>query len=250
MQSTANEMLQFLDSPIQSISPPVSHVCPSSLHLLHASLTSACESLMMTPVRVCGSESESEVLIQSSDSPDSTSLEVDEDDDDSTETYEEKSTSDLEPDIDRPSFSPISLTSPASLSPQNHTTRPPKSATAGYKIVFDNIDKTVVPKHLTAESQVLSLHYVQAYAVRDRLDFSSLPNHRSGDTNLFQLLPSQSDYKSLKELFITHVSRVIVDHLAFFNKDFKGLVKRHIPHKYSFEHSMKSEVVSIPQKIG
>ena len=152
MQSTANEMLQFLDSPIQSISPPVSPVCPSSLHLL---LTSTCESLMMTPVRVCGSESESEVLIQSSDSPDSTSLEVDEDDDDSTETYEEKSTSDLEPDIDRPSFSPISLTSPASLSPQDHTTRPPKSATAGYKIVFDNIDKTVVPKHLTAESHIV-----------------------------------------------------------------------------------------------
>ena len=37
MQSTANEMLQFLDSPIQSILPPVSPVCPSSLHLLHVS---------------------------------------------------------------------------------------------------------------------------------------------------------------------------------------------------------------------
>ena len=72
-------------------------------------------------------------MIQSSDSPDSTSLEVDEDDDDSTETYEEKSTSDLEPDIDRPSLSPVSLTSPASLSRQDHTTRPPKSATAGSK---------------------------------------------------------------------------------------------------------------------
>ena len=78
------------------------------LRLYICCMLSACESLMMTPVRVCGSESESEVLIQSSDSPDSTSLEVDEDDDDSTETYEEKSTSDLEPDIDRPSFSPIS----------------------------------------------------------------------------------------------------------------------------------------------
>ena len=38
-----------------------------------------------------------------------------------------------------------------------------------------------------------------------------------------------------------------MDHLAFFNKDFKGLVKKHIPHKYSSEHSMKSEVVSILQ---
>ena len=42
-----------------------------------------------------------------------------------------------------------------------------KSINAGYKLVFDNIDKTVKPRFMTQDSQTETLHYVQAYAVKD-----------------------------------------------------------------------------------
>ena len=48
----------------------------------------------------------------------------------------------------------------------------PQSVNAGVKLVFDNIDKTVKPRHMTLESQTTSLNYVQAIAVKDRIDYS------------------------------------------------------------------------------
>jgi hypothetical protein len=39
--------------------------------------------------------------------------------------------------------------------------RQPSSAHAGFKIVFDNLDTNVKPRHMSAESQTQSLHYVQ-----------------------------------------------------------------------------------------
>ena len=54
------------------------------------------------------------------------------------------------------------------------------------------------------------------------------------------LLPTSSDYCSLKKNFTILVSRVIVENLTFFREDFKGLVLKHIPHKYSTEQSKKS----------
>ena len=44
----------------------------------------------------------------------------------------------------------------------------------GFKIVGDNIDKTVKPRHETLHQRSQSLHYFHAYAVRDRIDFSFL----------------------------------------------------------------------------
>ena len=43
-----------------------------------------------------------------------------------------------------------------------------------YKLVFDNIDKTVKPRYMRLESQTKSLHYVQLYAVKDRVNLSHL----------------------------------------------------------------------------
>ena len=120
----------------------------------------------------------------------------------------------------------------------------PQSVNAGYKIVFDNIDKTIKPRHMTADSQTTSLHYVQAYAVKDRVDYSHIGSEREGECNLYDILPNSEDYVLLKERFAVLVSRCIVAHLDFFKNDFKGLVQSHIPHKYSAEMCMKSEVVS------
>ena len=50
---------------------------------------------------------------------------------------------------------------------------PPMSTNAGYKIVF--IDKTSLAK---AGSQLQSLHYVQAYAVKDLVNYSLISSHQ------------------------------------------------------------------------
>ena len=65
------------------------------------------------------------------------------------------------------------------------------------------------------------------------------------ETNLYDILPDEDDYDSLKKIFTIHVSRTIVAYLPFFKVDFMGLVPAHIPHRYSSAMSMKSEVVSI-----
>lgn len=121
----------------------------------------------------------------------------------------------------------------------------PLSVNTGYKLVFDNIDKTVKPRHMRIDSQTKSLHYVQAYAVKDRIDYSYEASERStdGEVNLYNVLPSAQDYQKLKTNFAVHVSRVITTHLDFFKQDFKGLSEKHIQHKYSKEMSKKSEIV-------
>ena len=119
-----------------------------------------------------------------------------------------------------------------------------KSTNAGYKLVFDNIDKTIKPRFMTQDSQTTTLHYVQAYAVKDRIDYSSIGPERKNESNLYAILPDSEDYRSLKERFATHVSRVITTNLDFFREDLKGLTQRHIPHRYSTEMCHKSEIVS------
>ena len=44
----------------------------------------------------------------------------------------------------------------------------------GYKIVIDNIDKNVKPRNMRVDAQTKSLHYVQMYSVKDRIDFGKL----------------------------------------------------------------------------
>ena len=45
---------------------------------------------------------------------------------------------------------------------------------SGFKVIGDNIDKTVRSGHQTLDSQTRSLHYFHAYAVKVRIDCSSL----------------------------------------------------------------------------
>ena len=117
---------------------------------------------------------ESELLAYSSDSPGS---EVDSASElDYTLPSEDESRPGLDQvpmDFDVPPVPSL----PATLVPliPSDTVIRPQSATAGYKIVFDNIDKTVRPRYMTYTSQTQSLNYVQAYAVKDRVDYSCLP---------------------------------------------------------------------------
>ncbi len=64
-----------------------------------------------------------------------------------------------------------------------------------YKLVGDNIDKNVTPRHMTIDSQTRSLHYFHVYGVRDRIDLSSYSNDRQvpdvSSIHLHNLLPTK-----------------------------------------------------------
>ena len=113
-------------------------------------------------------------------------------------------------------------------------------------MIGDNIDKNVKPRHMRFDKQTKSLHYFNAYAVRDRIDTSHLAEKHTTDPELHlsDFLPSIDDYNALKNAFKVLVSRVLCNHMSFFKKNFSDAVINHIPHKYSKEMSQKSVIVS------
>ena len=133
------------------------------------------------------------------------------------------------------------------LSPEKSQNEPGSepSVCPGVKLVLDNIDSTVKPRYQRLDSQNKSLHYVQVYAVRDRINFSQLSNSPPPPgRSVYDILPTTSDYQMLKDNFAILVSRILVEHIPYFKDDFKGLVPRHIQHPYSAEMAKQSEVVS------
>lgn len=113
------------------------------------------------------------------------------------------------------------------------------------KLVMDNIDSTVRPRFMREDAQNQSLHYVQVYAVKDRINNSSIPDPPPSSTrNIFNIIPSSDDYAQLKKNLPILVARILVKNIQFFNEDYRQLVTKHIPHKYSDQTSQKSEVVN------
>lgn len=156
-------------------------------------------------------------------------------------------------DITAPDYSPVvsmsSTDSSTSFSEAEESVTPQihSGHMAAFKIVGDNIDKTVRPRDMRLDRQSRSLHYFNSYAVKDRVDFSSLEDNpilpSLQDIDVSSLLPTEVDIKSLKGFFAIHVARVLKKYMAFFSK-FGTKVERHIIHEYSDEMATKSEVVS------
>lgn len=164
------------------------------------------------------------------------------------------------PSIELPAPSNISLPAandePTRVSVAESNLSPPSALPAsspsyGYKFVIDNIDKNVTPRNMTMESQTRSLHYVQIYSVKHKIDYPSLFNQAPspGFKNLYDILPGPEDYTAIKKNFTILAARLIVEHLPFFSSDFKGLIPRHTPHQFSTEMQAKSEVVSITKGV-
>ena len=84
----------------------------------------------------------------------------------------------------------------------------------GFKIVGDNIDKTVRPRHQTLSSCTQSLHYFHAFAVQDRIDASNMsdskPNLDLSSLPYTQLLSYADDLKEIKSNCVVLLSRVLV----------------------------------------
>ena len=116
-----------------------------------------------------------------------------------------------------------------------------------YIVVGDNIDKNVTPRDMRVGNQVKSLHYFHSYAVKDRVDPSSLSGDgHVGDVNslaILSVLPTVDDCVRIRNDYIILAARVIVENISHFSFLQKCVVK-HIPHKFSKETARKSVIVS------
>ena len=118
----------------------------------------------------------------------------------------------------------------------------------GFKIVGDNIDKNVRPRHQSLEVGTKSLHYFHAFAALDRINLSGFSEQRPSidpiGFDLEKLLPSLDDICKLKRNFQVHVARIITTYLPCLTA-LTAVTTPHIKHKYFEEMSKKSVVVCV-----
>lgn len=111
-----------------------------------------------------------------------------------------------------------------------------KSHSWTFKLVGDNIDKTIKPRHMTLDNPTKSLHYFNVYAVNDRVDISHLSDTpQELDVTTFSyrsILPSMADKEALEKNFSFLVIRILRKYIPFFSK-FAAGVGHHIQHQYS-----------------
>ena len=163
-------------------------------------------------------------------------------------------------DIEAPPFSPLTLTesNTDTFSTLDINSVPDVSSaptlqirTPSFKLVGDNVDKTVRPREETLETHSKSLHYFHSFAVRDRCDITGLADDPSlpdmDNINVDLVLPTAADHISLKKNMTVLMTRMIHRRMKFFNENVK--VERHIAHCFSKEMSQKSEVVSLELTI-
>jgi len=63
----------------------------------------------------------------------------------------------------------------------------PLSICACYKIVFDNLDKTIKPRFMRAKYQTKSLHLVHSFAMKNRIDFSEFSDEMPTKVNTLDI---------------------------------------------------------------
>ena len=86
----------------------------------------------------------------------------------------------------------------------------------GYKVVKDNFDKNIRPSFQRVNRRTLSTHYCHVYAVKDRVNLSSLSNARpeiDSSLNPMDILPTYDDLVKLKEEFYIITSRYVCMYL-------------------------------------
>ena len=116
----------------------------------------------------------------------------------------------------------------------------------GFKLVGDNLDKTIKSRDIRVDHSPQSLHYFNVYAVLDRVDFSSLSCDTSiideAEIDINNFLPSAADMEAMIANFSILISRLLVQHFPALC-EYTSCVPAHIDHKYSREMSAKSHVV-------
>ena len=90
------------------------------------------------------------------------------------------------------------------------TSHPIEGSCYGFAIVGDNIDKNVRPSFQREDSKTQSLHYFHSYAVKNRVDISSLSDTPSSSMiSPDKILPSAMDFQALIKDFQVLVSRFV-----------------------------------------
>ena len=121
-----------------------------------------------------------------------------------------------------------------------------KETWPGFKLVGDNIDKTIKPRDMRINNQANSVHYFNVYAVRDRINFSHLSSNAGmispEDIKFDAYYPSSDDDNKLLLNFEILVTRILVKHLPGMEK-LSNKVTDLISHKYSSNMTQKSKVV-------
>ena len=79
----------------------------------------------------------------------------------------------------------------------------------GFKIVSDNVDKNVTPSFQRLDRPKKSFHYVHSYAVKDRVDMSTLSDDPPAACKHLacDLLPSAEDLTTIKQEFCILLKR-------------------------------------------
>ena len=138
--------------------------------------------------------------------------------------------------VDQPDLVPISCSSP----------KPATSKWSGFKVVIDNIDMHIKPRHQTFERQARSIHYVNAYATLDRIDLSDYSTQTTGgEVSIASLLPTSSDRESVLDNFAVLAGRILCQCIPAL-QELTGLETSHIHHTYSMEMNRKSDIVCNP----
>ena len=119
----------------------------------------------------------------------------------------------------------------------------------GFKIVMDNLDMNIRPRYQTFERQTKSIHYVNSYALRDRVDLSQFQNvdhNPELDPEILYnaILPTDNDHQVLMANFAILAGRILAEVIPALSA-IPGLTTDHIEHPHSKEMSTKSEVVRL-----
>lgn len=121
-------------------------------------------------------------------------------------------------------------------------------------IVADNLDFTIQAWHQTKSSQNKSLHWTDAFAVKNRVSpDSSLsynkPQLKVTDLEMYHILPSKDDQEEIYNDLVPLVYRELVKYLPCY-APFKCGVQHHIPHPHSKEMKRTSEQVLLKMQKG
>jgi L1 cell adhesion molecule like protein len=80
----------------------------------------------------------------------------------------------------------------------------------GFKLVGDNLDKNLRPRHQTSGRQTQSLHLFHYYAVHDRIDLSSAEDKAPIPPTYIEykhFVPSEVQLIEIKKHFTTYAAR-------------------------------------------
>lgn len=122
----------------------------------------------------------------------------------------------------------------------------------GYKLVGDNVDIFIKPRHSTISDGNKDLHYYNCMAVKNRVSGNHLeaeqPMGTVDSVPWSKYLPTAEDNEKLKNEWNYLVSKTIINYVPYF-QCFKEHIPDHLSHKYINLTKKKTEVVTISLRL-